>query len=275
MSRGERLAIIITLAVATLITGPWFYFQLLVWKAEGHDYMLSAGNVVVTLLLWASLVYVIRLWIVQVRRADSRQASMDNRSAQQVAELQSENKKLRDDVNDLRKRVGDLEQYNKSNYESGIRKSARLLAVRGLLLGNSIEALKTAGECEQLAWHAQNLRQELIGTFQQLGREGNREAIEALAYPLAVQIPTTDSEWKWYDRSISKFGIALSMIRMRTGMLSLKEFDSKLLRAAGKNPDAHQSQLTDGLREYSDLITIEARQRVTNYRDSVEEIVSD
>jgi hypothetical protein len=55
MSKGERYALIVALAVAALMTGPWFYTQLLVWKDEGHDHMLTVCDIVVTLLLWGIL----------------------------------------------------------------------------------------------------------------------------------------------------------------------------------------------------------------------------
>jgi hypothetical protein len=57
MSKRERIALIVTLGIAALITAPWFYTQLLVWKAEGHDYMLLVGNIIVTALLWVVLLY--------------------------------------------------------------------------------------------------------------------------------------------------------------------------------------------------------------------------
>lgn len=53
MSKGERYALIAALAGLALISAPWFYTQLLVWKAEGHDHMLTVANIVLTLLLWA------------------------------------------------------------------------------------------------------------------------------------------------------------------------------------------------------------------------------
>ena len=57
MSRGERYALIVALGVAALISGPWFYTQLLVWKAEGHDHMLTVANIVLTVLLWSVLAF--------------------------------------------------------------------------------------------------------------------------------------------------------------------------------------------------------------------------
>ncbi len=38
-----------------LISALWLYLQLQVWKEEGHDHMLTAANIVVTILLWAAL----------------------------------------------------------------------------------------------------------------------------------------------------------------------------------------------------------------------------
>jgi hypothetical protein len=71
MSKGERIAAIITVGIAALITAPWFYTQLLTWKAEGHDYMLLVANIIVTLVLWAFLAYVIWVNIRDSKRAES------------------------------------------------------------------------------------------------------------------------------------------------------------------------------------------------------------
>jgi predicted RNase H-like HicB family nuclease len=71
MSKGERVAAIITVGIAALITAPWFYTQLLAWKAEGHDFMLLVGNIIVTLALWVALASAIWINIRGSKRAES------------------------------------------------------------------------------------------------------------------------------------------------------------------------------------------------------------
>ena len=91
MSKGERYAIIATIAVAALISGPWFYTQLLVWKAEGHDHMLTVGNIVITVLLWAVLVY----GILRASKSGKRAENLDAAIITARGEHETQTKHLR------------------------------------------------------------------------------------------------------------------------------------------------------------------------------------
>ena len=79
MSKGERIAAIIAVGVAALITAPWFYTQLLTWKAEGHDYMLLVGNIIVTLVLWVILASAIWINLRDAKRASRKEVKIQNR----------------------------------------------------------------------------------------------------------------------------------------------------------------------------------------------------
>src|SRR4051794_19001736 len=79
MPNSDRIsitALIVTLGIALLITVPWFVAQLLVWKAEGHDYMLVVSNIIVTLLLWAVLGYAIYRNLRDANRAKALSSEM-------------------------------------------------------------------------------------------------------------------------------------------------------------------------------------------------------
>jgi hypothetical protein len=276
LSKGERIGICIA-ATAVLISGPWFYIQLLVWKSEGHDHMLTAANILVTVCLWATLGFCIRQWFREIKIAESRQAKIDNASAQQLAELQSRNKSLSADLKILQDKVASMEKYHQTNVELAIRQSAKLFQVKGFLLGPELDNIKTAGECDQLAWHATRLRQHLLAIFQQLQNEHNEKAIEALTYPLATQFPATDDQWKSYHRSVSNFQDGYGIIRNRTSMLSLKNFTAVVMQCGigSSEPEAHYVKLARGLQEFSQLLTEESRRRMRAYRDSVESMFAD
>jgi hypothetical protein len=87
MSTGERYALIATLAVAALISGPWFYTQLLVWKAEGHDHMLTVANIIVTALLWGTLILASNKYWRDSKRSESLEARNANDKADFDAKL--------------------------------------------------------------------------------------------------------------------------------------------------------------------------------------------
>jgi hypothetical protein len=53
---GKYVGTIAT-CIAVFITGLWFYTQLLVWKSEGSDHMLTVGNVAITAVLWVMLLF--------------------------------------------------------------------------------------------------------------------------------------------------------------------------------------------------------------------------
>src|SRR5260370_6560801 len=78
MSKGEKVAIFVTLALAALISGPWFYTQLLVWKAEGHDHMLTVANIILTVILWLALAYGIYRNFRDARRAEAAKTKLVN-----------------------------------------------------------------------------------------------------------------------------------------------------------------------------------------------------
>ncbi len=85
MSKGERYALFATLAIATFISGPWFYAQLLVWKAEGHDHMLTVGNIIVTALLWSVLI----LGTTKYWRGSKRSEALEARNANDRADFEA------------------------------------------------------------------------------------------------------------------------------------------------------------------------------------------
>src|ERR1700761_3431970 len=62
--------------VGVLISGVWLYLQLQVWKEEGHDHVLTAVNVVVTLALWACLSVATYLNVRDAHRAQSLRAQI-------------------------------------------------------------------------------------------------------------------------------------------------------------------------------------------------------
>jgi hypothetical protein len=71
MSKGERAGLLATIGVAALISGPWFYVQLLAWRQDGHDYMLLVANIILTVLLWCALAFGVYRNVKDARRAGS------------------------------------------------------------------------------------------------------------------------------------------------------------------------------------------------------------
>jgi hypothetical protein len=69
---GEIIA-----GTALIISGIWFYVQLRVWKEEGHDHMLTAANIVVTILLWLVLAIAFYQNRKDARRAEILQAKIE------------------------------------------------------------------------------------------------------------------------------------------------------------------------------------------------------
>jgi hypothetical protein len=59
-----------------VVTTAWFYLQLRVWREEGHDHMLTALNICVTILLWMALCYAFYRNLKDARRAKSLQAQI-------------------------------------------------------------------------------------------------------------------------------------------------------------------------------------------------------
>jgi len=63
MSKGQWIATVLASA-ALLVSGLWYFTQLLEWRKQGSNYMLLVGNVVVTVMLWGILIAcIIRFWI--------------------------------------------------------------------------------------------------------------------------------------------------------------------------------------------------------------------
>lgn len=101
LSTGEEIAlygVLSALAIGILVTIPWFYTQLIVWKEEGHDHVLLVGNIVITLLLWLVLiggsVYTMRI----AKRASQTEQGFFNRQYEHRTAME---KTIRDLVSDI------------------------------------------------------------------------------------------------------------------------------------------------------------------------------
>lgn len=68
MSKGQWIATVLA-GAALLVSGLWYFTQLLEWQKHGSNYMLLVGNVVVTVLLWGILIACIVRSLTDANRA--------------------------------------------------------------------------------------------------------------------------------------------------------------------------------------------------------------
>src|SRR5580658_630660 len=94
------------------LTALFIYLQLLQWQRHGDDFMLTAATIIVTGLLWIVLVVAIFRYWRDSKQAESRQAAVDNASAQKIVKLEAEEKRLIGEVADLAATVKGEQQDN-------------------------------------------------------------------------------------------------------------------------------------------------------------------
>jgi hypothetical protein len=136
-----------------------------------------------------------------------------------------------------------------------------------------LEQIKTAGECEQLAWQAGLMRARLVDMFQTLELGRDEEAIRKLNYPLFNGYPdeTEPELWKWWHRSLIKFQDSYGNHRERLLTLSLPSTFVSFVRihALGSNhPDTNRLKLIEGLSAHQGALLMAADQLIRPYVNS-------
>jgi hypothetical protein len=72
-TRTDQRRFPVSLAISIgcgIITAVWLYLQLRVWQEEGHDHMLAAANIFITIFLWVLLSFSIYKNRKDARRAE-------------------------------------------------------------------------------------------------------------------------------------------------------------------------------------------------------------
>jgi len=105
MSKGERAALIVPVAIAVLLSVPMAYVQLLVWKEEGHDHMLTAANLCLSCALWLILAFAVWRNLKDANRSDRKDAALTTVRD----EYQTQVYKLNKGQADLARRLGESE----------------------------------------------------------------------------------------------------------------------------------------------------------------------
>jgi hypothetical protein len=77
-----------------LITAVWLYLQLRVWQEEGHDHMLTAANIFITIFLWVLLSFSIYKNRKDARRAEYLEAEIVALKDDHKLQVEDLNRKL-------------------------------------------------------------------------------------------------------------------------------------------------------------------------------------
>ena len=184
-----------------------------VWDIFDRRHVLLTVMAVVAWIAGASMViYSNYRNIKAARDAQSRQAVVDNRSGQRIAELQTENKSLQQKESSLRSENTQLVKALEGKQHEIHEMERRYL--------ENLERTKIIMACSMLADEAEQLWDKLRGIDAEARVPGqlDKDAIEALKNPL------DDVPWPWHSRALLEFRYMYGAHQTRIGKFAPSGF---------------------------------------------------